>query len=543
VLAGSASVPYRVTPLPPALMSDSSLETSSDAAGRAGRLVGAVLAIVLLAAVVARAGVVRYLMGEAERGTGRTRLLRVWDWWSPSTNEKYAAYFGEIEREFEAAHPDVDVLFQFVPFGQYEQKMATGLVGASPPDVFQSSVYWAEGFYDRGMLLPLDPYLARERADRERRRAAGESVDPGEIVDQEAYLESAWRHNTKPDGTVFGIPQILDANCLTWNLDLLKKAAQTDPDIRGMFLKNADGAINWSRLRFDAVRDWPQFRRICRKLTRYDAKGVLALDGKGEPVQAGFSIHAHGNGSGPLLGWQAANGSSFQDVAGTRALFADPGGVEAMQFLLDLYWKDHVSPPFRRQMSDEEVFNTGRVACMVAGTWSGKYITRDTEGRIRFDATPFPPGPHGDRHRTVTWGNMLVISRRTRDADLAWEYVKFVASLKGSLRLLRHIQQNSPRRDFYQSAEWRAVCETHPYLWNVPEICASGKKLRNTQINAIDQATSPIFETILLHGPEIESGRGPYPSVEAGLQAAAAAADRVYARYNDQVAYWHRAAR
>jgi ABC-type glycerol-3-phosphate transport system substrate-binding protein len=499
------------------------------------------LAGLLLAGVLSRAGMShRLFRGLDARLQGETprRVLRVWDWWSPSISEKYADYFAEVERLFEERHPDVDVVFQFVPFGQYEQKMATALVGNSPPDVFQSSVIWAEGFFDRGMLLPLDPYLERDRTERERRRAQGLPVDPGEIVDRETFLEAGWRHNTKPDGTVFGIPQILDANCLMWNLDLLREAAQADEEIRGMFLRQPDGSPDYTRLRYDAIRDWEQFRRVARKLTKYDADGRLALDAHGEPLQAGFTLHAHGSGVGPFLAWCAANGTNFQDPAGTRALFADEAGREAMQFLLDLYWKDRVSPPFRRQLSDEEVFNRRRAACTAAGTWAGKYVVRNTDGWQGFDLTPFPPGPRGDRHTTLTWGNMLVISSRAREPDLAWEYIRFVTSLEGALRMLRHLEQNSPRRDFYETPEWRRACEAHPYLWNVARIGAEGKKLRHTQINAVDHAIRPIFETILLRYPEIEAGRGPYPSVAEGLRTAAARVDRVYERYNRQVSYW-----
>jgi ABC-type glycerol-3-phosphate transport system substrate-binding protein len=507
-----------------------------------GRLV-ALLALAVAGGILSRAGITQgafQRLGDRLQGRSARQVLRVWDWWSPSTNEKYAAYFAEVERGFEALHPGVDVQFQYVPFGQYEQKMATGLVGNSPPDVFQSSVSFAEGFYDRGMLLPLNSFMERERAQRARRRARGLPVDPGETVDREAFLEAAWRHNTKPDGTVFGIPQILDASCLAWNLDILRKAAESDPEIRGMFLRKRDGTPDYGRLRFDAVRDWEQFRRIARRLTRYNGRGELLLDGRGEPVQTGFALHAHGSGAGPFQPWCAANGSNFQDPAGTRALFADDAGVEAMQFLLDLYWKDRVSPPFRRQMADDEVFKQGNVACVMAGTWSGKYIVRDTEGRIRFDLTPFPPGPRGTGQTTLTWGNMLVISRRCPTPELAWEYVKYITSLEGSLRLLRHIEQNSPRKDFYGSPAWEQMCAQHPYLYNVPRICASGKKLRHTQINAVDHAIQPIFETILLRYPDIERGQGPYPSVRAGLRAASGAVDRVYGRYNTQVALWPR---
>jgi hypothetical protein len=133
---------------------------------------------------------------------------------------------------------------------------------------------------------------------------------------------------------------------------------------------------------------------------------------------------------------------------------------------------------------------------------------------------------------------MLVISRRSREPDLAWEYVKFITSLNGALRLLRNIEQNSPRRDFYETPAWEEMVRQHPYLHNVPRICASGKKLRNTQINAVDYASKPVFETILLRYPEIEKGQGPYPSVRAGLQDAAGAVNQVYARYNEQVTYW-----
>jgi len=514
---------------------------SSSRRQRATNTLIALLAVALIAGVASRAGMARgTLAAFQERLAGRAprTVLRVWDWWSPSTTEAYARYFGEIEREFERRHPSVDVQFQFVPFGQYEQKMATAMVGSTPPDVFQSSVYWAEGFYDRGMLLPLNEFLERDRAERERRRAAGEQVDPGEVVDREAFLEAAWRHNTKPDGTVFGIPQILDSSCLIWNLDILQEAAATNAEVRDMFVRRPDGTPDWELLRFDAVSDWEQFRRIVRGLTRHGPNGKPALDRKGDEIQTGFIIHAHGSGAGPFDPWCAANGGRFQDALGTRALFADTRGEEAMEFLLKLYWKDRVSPEFRRQLSDYEVFEQRKSACFVGGTWSGKYIVRDTEGWQHFGLTPFPPGPRGRGQTTLTWGNMLVISRRSAQPDLAWEYVKFIASLEGARRLLQHIEQNSPRRDFYQSEDWREACRRQPHLTNVPAICASGIKLRHTQINAVDDQVKPIFETLMLRYEEIERGQGPYPSVAAGLTDAAERVDRVFARYNTQVSHW-----
>lgn len=506
--------------------------------GRTGWLGHALLVlsgVAVLAALVARAGITRGLVEGSWRGAGGRRphrVLRVWDWWSPSSQEEYAAYFGAVKQAFEQDHPDVEVVFQFVPFGQYQQKMTTALVGNSPPDVFQSSVYWAEGLYDQGALLSLNPFLERERAERAGKRALGLPIDTGQIVDQEAYLAAAWRHNTKVDGTVFGIPQVLDSSALLWNTGLLRRAAQDNPEIRAMFEHRPDGSTDYERLRFDAIRDWSQFRRVALALTRRDPRGDIE--------QAGFAIHAHGSGAEPLMPWCAANGTNFQDAAGTRALFDNAAGIEAIRFVLDLYWTDRVSPPFRQQIDDEEVFDQGKVACVSGGTWSPRYVVRDTEGRIHCDLTPFPPGPHGAGPTTQTWGNMLVISRRSIQPDLAWEYIKCVTSLRGALRLLKYTDWNSPRRDFYSCPEWTDRCARNPALHNIAAICSSGKKLRHTQINAVNYVTASIFETLMLHYPLIVSGHGTYPSVDGAVREAAGAANRVYRRYNEQVAFWHR---
>src|SRR5579862_8487525 len=108
---------------------------SGGASHRLQRARGALVAlacIALLGVVVLHAGVTRGSLQNAHaRLSGRNprRILRVWDWWAPATDEKYGYYFDAVKRDFEAAHPDVEVVYQYIPFGQYEQKMATGLVG------------------------------------------------------------------------------------------------------------------------------------------------------------------------------------------------------------------------------------------------------------------------------------------------------------------------------------------------------------------------------------------------------------------------------
>ncbi len=462
---------------------------------------------------------IAYAGGYGERP--RPIKLRIWDWWSPAGNENYGKYFRAVKRIFEAENPDVEITYQFVPFGFYVQKLATAMTGRRPPDVFQSSVYWAEGFYNRGMLRPLNDLLAADRSS-----PAPERITRG------MFLPSAWRHNHTVDGVVFGVPQIIDASCLLWNLDILEKAAQTDPEIRAMFARKPGGGVDWERLRFEAVRDWAQFRRIAKKLTIRSADGHLK--------QAGFVIQAYGGGGGLFSPWLAANGGRYQDSAGTRAMFDSPNGVQAMKFLAGLYWHDKVCPPFRRQLSSTELFEEQTVAVMPAGTWSGKDIMRDMQGWKHLAMTAFPPGPMGRGQRTVCWGNMLVISRKCRNLDAAWRYVKFVCGLRGNILRSRYLGYNGPRLDFYDTPEWRRAKAARPFLSNVKQICLVGQKLRHTEIIAANHQADPVFETILLNYPSIEAGRGPYPSVKAALAEAARNVTAVYARYNRQVARWRK---
>ena len=95
------------------------------------------LGIALLAAtVMLRAGMTRawvksvsaVIMGEERRPIE----LNVWDFLSPTINEDYGRYYDELEKTFETRHPEVDVVYQFVPFPTYTQKIATAMVGPNP---------------------------------------------------------------------------------------------------------------------------------------------------------------------------------------------------------------------------------------------------------------------------------------------------------------------------------------------------------------------------------------------------------------------------
>jgi ABC-type glycerol-3-phosphate transport system substrate-binding protein len=408
-------------------------------------------------------------------GSSDTVELVVWDWWSPSTTESYKAYFDDLTRQFQARHPEIQLRFQFIPFNNYPQKLTTGFAGDRPPDVFQCSVAWAGTLYDRGAVRELNDLVDRT---------------PDLAMDR--FLPSAARHNQK-DGRIYGIPIVLDANCLIYNTDLFEQLGlSTDPH---------------------AIDSWEAFLEVSQRLTLRDETGRI--------VRAGFGMNGYNLSAIMFHPWLYANGGTFYDESTGRAVFDSEEGIEAARFLLRLR-DEKVVPRFSPQLDIQEQFIAGKIAMYIDGTWSGKYLERNSEGRVRFAMTNLPPGPHGRGRTTVSWANMLMMSKACRHPEAAWAFIRFVAGVDGALLRLKHLGQNSPRRDFYDRPEWKQMVAQKPYLGMVEEICEGAAKRPSLESKAAESAFGPYFEGLLISGTAED-----VPRV---LRAAAGHLTRIYER-------------
>ena len=153
------------------------------------------------------------------------------------------------------------------------------------------------------------------------------------------------------------------------------------------------------------------------------------------------------------------------------------------------------------------------------------------------------PGPRGKGYKTLTWGNMMVMSSRCQApevAEVAWEYIRLVCSLEGALLRLKRLRQNSPRLDFYRGDAWKKAVAERPYLANVPRICEVGDPLHHTQIHAVQDEVQWIYEYVLLNWPEIEGGTGRFEDAADALRLAAKRVTQVYRRYGEVVRGWQR---
>jgi len=79
-----------------------------------------------------------------------------------ATEAGFSDWWKEAIARFESQHPDVKIQLSQVQFDTHHDKMATRFAAGNPPDIVHVSTRFYFGLADRGLLEPLDGYLAKE---------------------------------------------------------------------------------------------------------------------------------------------------------------------------------------------------------------------------------------------------------------------------------------------------------------------------------------------------------------------------------------------
>ena len=82
--------------------------------------------------------------------------LRIAWWGSQSRHDRTI----KVIEMFEELHPNIDIVYEFSAWDDHWTKMATQAAGGNLPDIMQQDYARIEEWNDRGLLLPLDDYVA-----------------------------------------------------------------------------------------------------------------------------------------------------------------------------------------------------------------------------------------------------------------------------------------------------------------------------------------------------------------------------------------------
>ena len=294
--------------------------------------------------------------------------------------------------QFESLHPNIKVTIEQNPWTQYWQKLDTEFAGNSAPDVFWDHVAYFPQLVQQGALMNLTPLIQKDHLD----------------------LSVYYPQLLKPfqfNGNYYGLPKDWDTITLFYNKTLFQQMGVS-----------ADN-LTWNPT------DGGSFVKLLQQLT---------LDKNGRhPNQAGFdpqSVKQYGfvslNSDQEIyMNYIAMNGGSFLDKPfGTHFTFNQPQSVQALQFLINLITKWHVSPPASETNNAgniaEQMFARGQAAIIETGSWNISFIASQTN--FPFGVAELPAGPQG--RVSVFNGLADAISAKTQHPQEAWELFKWLAS-------------------------------------------------------------------------------------------------------------------
>jgi multiple sugar transport system substrate-binding protein len=321
----------------------------------------------LLCAGALAAGIAGCSSGSGKSGdSGSGPVTLTYGIWD--ANQKPAMQ--KIVDAFQASHPNIKVDIQLTPTStDYWTKLQTAAASGTAPDVFWMSTTRIGLYGGQGQLLPL-------------------SDKPGfDNSKFPASLNTVYTLN----GKQYGMPKDYDTVGLWYNKKLFDAAGVKYPD------------ATWT---------WQDVIAASQKLT--DAsKGVWGIASPDWTQENLYDTISQGGGS--VI-------SADKKTSG----FDDPKSIAGLQYSLDFITKYKTSPT-AQQMTDtdpSQMFASGKVAMFTDGDYD-TLMYKNAPG-LDADVAPLPAGPGGKA--TVINGLANVIYAKTKHADAAWEFVKYLGS-------------------------------------------------------------------------------------------------------------------
>jgi multiple sugar transport system substrate-binding protein len=290
---------------------------------------------------------------------------------------------------FERDNPDVRVKYVHIP-QNYDPVLLTMIAGGSAPDLFYVLPYTLGDMISKGVLMDLDPFVARSR-----------SVHIADFFPQ-TVAPYRWDGRRFGEGPLFGI-------CKDWSPDYLIYFNKNLFDAAG--IPHPDGS--WTR---------DEFVEIAQRLTKQDERGRI--------VQ--FGVY---NNCNPEQ-WAREGGGRFFSDDGSRSLLDTPAVVDSLQWSADLSNRWHVAPGYAEQQQGavDVMFETGRVAMCFYGQWFAPQF-RKAITTFRWGVTT----PPRDRVDVYLAGGMVGygIYAHTPHPEAAWRLMEFLVGPDGQTRMAK----------------------------------------------------------------------------------------------------------
>jgi multiple sugar transport system substrate-binding protein len=173
---------------------------------------------------------------------------------------------------------------------------------------------------------------------------------------------------------------------------------------------------------------WETFRDLAKELTR-------------PPDQYGFTCAP---AIDDLVSWIYSAGGNVMSDDQSVSTLNRPEAMQAIQFVIDLFVKDKVTPPISNLVTESSLSNflEGNVAFMQNGPWQ---VVNVRKAKFDWDVIPFPAGPAGSTPRVSGSSFAIPSGVKGNDLELAWRLLKTLTST-GALDIYAQAGRNNPAR-------------------------------------------------------------------------------------------------
>jgi multiple sugar transport system substrate-binding protein len=274
------------------------------------------------------------------------------------------------------------------PSTSYFTKLDLQLVSGTASKVTAINGLLLPTYAARGALLPLDDLI---------------KADPSVRID-DFYAESR-KLSSLADST-YALGFDIAPTVLYYNKTMFKK--------RGIPLPSPTKPMTWA-----------EFRQLAIEFTG--------------PDQYGFTCTPTID---DMASWIYCAGGELTDPAQSVCTLGTAKPMYALNFGVNLFVKDKVTPPITNLVSTDAVANfmEGNVAFMQNGPWQ---VVNVRKAKFEWDIVPFPAGPAGSQPRVS--GSSFGIPAGTQDVEFAWKLLKTLTST-GALTIYATAGRNNPAR-------------------------------------------------------------------------------------------------
>ena len=418
---------------------------------------------ILTTLVVALAGFAAGCGGEEKTGndgevSGTVRLFAFGD------PEELQA-FKNVIAAFEQEEPDVDV--QLVETSDRDDliaRLSTSFAGGTPPDVFLLNYRFYAQFAARGVLEPVEQYVA-----------------DSEVFQEDDFYEPAL-DAFRFDGTLTCLPQNISSLVVYYNKDMFAAAGLPEPK-EGWF--------------------WSDFVQTAVALT----KGAK-VEGEGEGGEIEGSADIYGVGVEPSMiriapfVWSAGGNVVDDDDAPTHFTLDSPEALTALREFFKLRGLYGVSPTDEEVESedDETRFQNGRLAMVLSSRRSTP--TFRTITKFDWDVAPLPSfgEPAGILH-----SDAYCMTKASKNKDATWRFIEYALGPEGApvvartgrtVPSLKSVAESDAFLDpSAKPANSQVFLDTIPVIRRVPSISTWPE---------IEDAVGPILEDAFYKGKTVE---------------------------------------